>query len=209
MKSLSALISVGVAFSLNVPDASLLWKFFGERISLKEDISSSSLSSTVFGEDTFSCLQYDTIRTTDTIEEERFFSYGDCGMRSFPFSIDIFVFLEPIELSTKTPISLTVNKTRTKINNTMCWKLKVAIDDRPIDIYLSADGFFRIIRLERKQSGESRSDDIWEFREIRRGWDIPCKMTRSVSFEWGGKRTEIISRRELLEIKPIGAEGKF
>lgn len=87
----------------------------------------------------------------------------------------------------------------------MCWKFRIYLGDETIACYVSGDGFFRTMKMERKGRGKAKSDDVWEFFEVRRGKDLPCKITRSVEFEWGGKPMQIRSTRELANFRAISA----
>ncbi len=192
----AALAFAGAAFSLEVPEAGLLLRFFRERLDISRPWAADSRCLVISSGDTILETGIDTIGLD--------IHSGDYASSISPFAATLELLCEPIEIAVADIDSAKVNKTRTRVEGIMCWKLKIYRGEDAFSVYLTGDSFFRILLVERKGRGKSKSDDVWEFAEVSRGRDLPKCVTRSVVFQWGGEDTEIISKRELGDFRVIG-----
>jgi len=198
----AAFVFAGAAFSLDVPEPQLLLRFFRERLTSTEVwLADSRCEIFVFAE-TLSC------ENSDTIIPDRFSSSTDCATSLSPFALSYADITEPLRLADMEFDSVTVNKTRTRVEDVMCWKFKLFLADEIYYVYLSGDGLFRVMRLEQKGRGKSNSDDIWEFYEVGKGRDLPVRITRTVVFGWGDSETNLISIREFTNLRRAASEGE-
>ncbi|HDR91377.1 MAG TPA: hypothetical protein ENN75_03910 [candidate division Zixibacteria bacterium] len=185
------------AMAIDPPNEELLLRFLRERLTPNAIWTADSRCTIISAQDT-------TIANgTDTLDCAT--SRCDYAKNISPFAPNLELLTFPLTLAETAFDSIRVNKTRTRIEGIMCWKFRIFIPSTSsgqdggeiISCYMTGDGFFRVMKMERKGRGKSKSDDIWEFAEVRRGKDLPCKITRTVEFEWGGEAVNIVVVREL------------
>ena len=185
--TLAALALAGAVFCLEVPEPELLWRFFSGRLSAEETWAAKGRCQIFALGDTLSC------EVSDTFPGGEY----DPAAELSPFALSRDILFLPLKLPEMEFDSLTVNKTRTRVDGIMCWKLKAYRDAAKWNIYLSGDGLFRVMRVERKSKSRSDSSDRWYFREIATGRDLPVRVEREVEFGWDGRDRRILSIREL------------
>ena len=169
--------------------------FFRERLSPEATWVADSRIIVLSGVDTSTGTGLDTLSSISC--------GADFATEVSPFAPSLELLAEPVSLASTDFDSVKINKTRTRVNGIMCWKFKIYIGADLYSAFLSGDGLFRLMGMERKGRGKSKSDDRWEFDEVTKGKDLPIKITRTVEFEWGGEPVEIISTRELTNFRPV------
>ena len=194
---IAALVLSGAAFSLVTPEPELLFKFFRNRLNIPGELVYESRNTVIANGETLTCVGIDSIICGE-------YHGADNGPNLSPFALSGDILMKPIDLSRVVFDSLDINKSRTRIRGIMCWKLKIFADDARWDIYLTGDGSFNVLKVERKRRGKYTSDDTWELMAIDREHDLPFRVTREAIFGWGDEQTTVISIRELLD--PAGPE---
>ncbi len=182
-----------VAPAIDPPDPDILLRFFRERLTPDSIWIAHSRCEVVSSGDTTIGEGIDTLGLDNL--------HCDYAEELSPFAPSLDLISFPVQLAQTEFDSIRINKTRTRVKGIMCWKFRIYLGDETIACYLSGEGFFRTMKMERKGRGKSKSDDIWEFVEIQRGKDLPCKITRFVEFEWGGEKMEIRATRELKDFR--------
>ncbi|MGC9314143.1 MAG: hypothetical protein ACP5G4_00790 [bacterium] len=178
-----------ISMAIDPPSEELLLRFFRERLSPDSLWTADSRCLIISAEDTT------VANGTDSLDCK--ISRRDYAGKISPFAPGLDLLTFPLTLAETDFDSIRINKTRTRVEGIMCWKFRMFIDEEIVYCYMSGDGFFRVMKMERKRRGKSKSDDIWEFTEVRRGKDLPQRVTRTVEFEWGGEAVNIVSVREL------------
>ncbi len=197
---IAALVLTSAAFSLETPEPELLLRFLCERLIPQEIWVVRSRCTVIAYDDTLLCENQDTISSIGIS------SSNDCAGGLSPFALSADMLFEPVKLIQKDLDSLKVNKSRTRLGEVMCWKLKLYDGATNWVAYLTADGLFRVVKIERRQRNKAYSNDIWLFSELCPGRDLPKSLTRTVAFNWGGSETILTARRELTDVRRAASE---
>ncbi len=185
--------------AIDPPSEELLLRFFRERLSPDSLWTADSRCLIISAEDTA------VANGTDTLDCK--ISRCDYAEKISPFAPGLELLTYPLTLAETDFDSIRINKTRTRVEGIMCWKFRMFMGEEMVYCYMSGDGFFRVMKMERKGRGKSKSDDIWEFTEVRRGKDMPRLVTRTVEFEWGGEAVNIVSVRELNSFSAVSEDA--
>jgi len=186
------------AIAIEPPSTEILLRFFRDRLSSDSIWIADSRCIVISADDTTIAEGIDTL----DISEQR----CDFANKISPFAPELALIAFPLELARAEFDSIAVNKTRTRVDGLMCWKFRLFLGEETLFCYMSGDGFFRVMRMERTGRGKSKSDDVWEFIEVRKGKDLPCKVIRTVEFEWGGEVVNIVASRELSGFRVVGVD---
>jgi hypothetical protein len=193
---IAALVFSSAAFSLDVPSDSLLLKFFRARLTIEKPREVEYFCEVDLLTDTLICVAVDSILPLRKPE------IRDCAGCISPLALTREILFLPFELAAMRFDSVSVNKSRTNIGGIMCWKMRLVKGSEKFSAFLSADGFYKVIRVEKNRAG-SRPDDTWDFIEIEKGKDIPIRVTRISKLYWGENEIDVVSKREL----KIGSKG--
>lgn len=192
---IAASVLTGAAFALEPPSPEIVERFFRSRLTPTSRWCCTARCEILSGGDTIA-NKLDSAVFVDSSEIPIKFSFEQT-----PYSLGREDFFTPLKLARSDFDSIAINKTRVRFSEIMCWKARIFAHDKSFEVLLSGDGFFRLMQMELKTGGKANSRDVWSFREVEKGKDLPIKLTRSVEFGWGEEKTSIVSSVELSDLR--------